>query len=189
MVPNDPPAIQGSILEGLFVRGPASDPELQRRLVALGFDAKHLAPSYPPLVFQACIAAAAHFLWPEAPTDVAQRSLGRMTVEGFQGTVLGSITLAAIRLLGPERLLRQTPKRIFAGQNYGHSASRELAPQRWELDYLGIPEGIPYNVEFVCGAIEAAMQLAGAKNATVEPARQVTGGFVMEIRWRASPPA
>jgi len=168
------------------VRGPASDPALQERLLSLGFDARHLEPTYPPLVFQNCIAEAARFLWPDLPVDQSQRRLGLMTVEGFQGTVLGSITLAALKLLGPERLLRQIPKRIFSGQNYGHSEVRELEPRHWEVDYLGIPEGVPYNAEFVCGAIEAAMKLTAARDATVTNARVVKSGFVMDVCWGAA---
>ena len=179
----EPPAIQGSILEGLFVRGPASDPALQARLVPLGFDAQNLQPSYPPLIFQSCIAEASRFFWPELSLPDAQARLGAMTVEGFQGTVLGSITLAALKLLGPERLLKQLPKRIFSGQNYGHSAVRELSPGRWEIDYLGIPGGIPYNRDFVCGAIEATLKLSGVRDATVTTVRDAEDGFVMEARW------
>lgn len=186
MAHHDPPAIQGSILEGLFVRGPASDPALQERLVSLGFDARNLQPDYPPLVFQHCIAEAARFFWPDLSTDAAQRRLGGMTVEGFQGTVLGSITLAAMKLLGPERLIKQVPKRIFSGQNYGHAEARQLAPEHWELDYLGIPEGVPFNAEFVCGAILASMHLAGARDAIVTVARRVNSGFVMDVRWGAA---
>src|SRR5690606_23609101 len=134
-----PPAVQGGILEGLFTKGPASDPELTRRLEPLGFDVHDIQPSYPPKVLLDCVHLAADHLWPELSREEGLRKLGGLTVQGFQQTVLGSITLAAIRLMGPERLIKQLPKRFFSGQNYGSGKVEQLSPRRWEVHYLEIP--------------------------------------------------
>lgn len=178
-----PPAVQGGILEGLFTKGPASDPALTRQLVPLGFDVDDIQLTYPPKVLLDCVHLAARHLWPEAPLETGLRRLGALTVQGFQQTVLGSITLAAIRLMGPERLIKQLPKRYFSGQNYGAGKVEQLGPRRWEVHYLDLPAGTDPNMPFVCGAIEAAVGLTGVKNPRVEVVREVPHGFVMEVTW------
>ena len=183
MPPSSPPAVQGGILEGLFTKGPAADPKLTRRLEPLGFDVNDIQPSYPPKVLLDCVNLAAEHLWPDLPREAGLRRLGGLTVEGFRETVLGSITTAAIRLMGPERLIKQLPKRFFSGQNYGSGKAVQLAPNRWEVHYLDVPAGLDPNTPFVCGAIEAAVRLTEVRNLRVEVVREVPHGFVMEISW------
>lgn len=183
MAPSSPPAIQGGILEGLFTKGPAAVPELTQRLEPLGFDVNDIQPSYPPKVFLDCVNLAAEHLWPDLPREAGLRRLGGLTVQGFRETLLGSITLAAIRLMGPDRLIRQLPKRFFSGQNYGSGKVEQLGPRRWEVHYLDLPAGLDPNTPFVCGAIEAAMRLTDVTNPRVEVVRDVPNGFVMEVTW------
>ena len=185
MPSRSPPAVQGGILEGLFTKGPTADPELTRRLLPLGFDVHDIQPTYPPKVLLDCVLLAAEYLWPELPPEERLRRLGGLTVQGFQQTVLGSITLAAIRLMGPERLIKQLPKRFFSGQNYGSGRVEQLEPRRWEVHYLEIPPGLDPNMPFVCGAIEAAVRLTDVRNPRVKVVREVPNGFVMEVTWEA----
>lgn len=183
MHPSAPPAIQGGILEGLFTEGPASDPALTERLRPLGFDVHDIQPTYPPKVFLDCVFVAAEHLWPELPREQGLRRLGGLTVQGFQKTVLGSITLAAIRLMGPDRLIKQLPKRYFSGQNYGSGRVEQVGPRHWEVHYLDLPPGLETNTPFVCGAVEAAVALTGVRDPHVVVAREVENGFVMDVTW------
>lgn len=176
------PLLEGSIFESLFLKGVGNDPELHAKLKPVGFDALRMEATYHPNVFTACLEVAAGHLWPDLELAEAQRRLGRSTTEGYQGTLAGSVVTATLKLMGPARLMKQMPKRMASGMNYGQNTSRELGPNHWEMVHDTRSPGILQNPEFVAGGLEAGLALAGVQ-ARVEVKERTARTFTLDITW------
>lgn len=77
---------------------------------------------------------------------------------GYRKTLLGSLQLAALPLLGPHRLIQKAPELFGRNAPFGKRTVHQLGPTRYRLEFRGIP--IP--AEFYCGAMSSALQMSGA---------------------------
>jgi uncharacterized protein (TIGR02265 family) len=77
---------------------------------------------------------------------------------GYRKTLLGSLQLAALPVLGPHRLIQKAPELFRRNAPFGERTVHQLGPTHYRMEFRGIP--IP--AEFYCGAMTSGLQMAGA---------------------------
>lgn len=171
--------VDGSMVEGLFVRalklsGPVAD-ELKR----VGIDLNHLEPKYPRHVFRDALELVARHVYPMLTREKAIYELGRQSVEGFLGTLLGKVIGTAVLLGGPDRVIEKMPKHARTGDaTYDRIKVQKVGEAHWRAD-VDDPAAIP---EYFAGMTHAWLRRAG-----VTPSIELTptgpGAFAMVVRW------
>jgi uncharacterized protein (TIGR02265 family) len=113
-------------------------------------------PSQPVLVSNAFVDFVCQEAFPTLSLPEARRKLGRLSVAQYQQSILGRVMFAPLRLMGFERLLRQTPRQYAATTNYGTRWVAELGPRHWRFDCedeLIHPESIVGNLEAIAESL------------------------------------
>lgn len=171
--------IDGSMVEGLFLRalqvsGPLAD-ELRR----IGIDLQHLAPHYPRAVFLAGLELAARLDYPSLAHPRALHELGRRTVEGFLSTLLGQVIGAAVVLGGADRVMAKLPRYARTGDaSYDRIQVTKLGPGAWRAD-VNDPEALP---DYFAGMTEAWLRRAHV-TPTLHLEHRGLGQFSMLVSW------
>ncbi len=152
-------------VEGLLVKGLELTPETLGELRALGIDlGRPLLPAYPAELWHRALHLVAERVYPTLSLPEAYRRMGERTVYGLDGTLLGKAMLAMARVIGPRRMLVRLPNSVKSGSNFAQLDAKELAPNAFLLTsqpYMGYGE-------FMQGSVSAAIDIAGAKQGSVE---------------------
>jgi uncharacterized protein (TIGR02265 family) len=145
--------VDGSLLEGLFLKGLTVDSELEVKLRQVGYDIRRTEPRYRQQVFERCIAVAGTHLFPDKKPAQAQRELGRRLVDGFAKTVLGSVMLAVLPHVPPRIIVNRLP-RWFNATAPGSTAHIEMVgPTERRMSMPNQP-GIDPMPHLLCGVLE-----------------------------------
>lgn len=118
-----------------------------------------------------------HF--PGMPQPEAIRSVGMRMLHGYRQTLLGSIQLKAMNLMGPDRLLRRMGDFIGRNSNFGERTSEQVGPHHWKLHFRGIPVA----PEFYQGLCEAAFEIMGIRKITITFERKGLEDFDFDVHW------
>lgn len=169
--------VKAMLFEALHAVVPAGSP-VEARFRRLGFDPAQPRVAYPVEVWIGCVEAAAEALFPGRPRREAARELGRLWLSGFARTLVGKVMLAAIGLMGPDRLLAHVP-RSFATGRAGVSAQVMNVGATERLVQVRDPRPLP---DFVAGIFEALLVRGGVK-AVVEIEERRPDGFALRVRW------
>lgn len=105
--------------------------------------------------------------------------VGACLFEGYRKTLLGQIQLAALHLLGPERLVRKIPEFVGRSSNFGKRTTERLGQNHWRVDFKGVPlPGDYYN-----GILHAALRATGVQ--TPQTTWEQTGpeDMTFQVRW------
>jgi uncharacterized protein (TIGR02265 family) len=176
------PRVQVSVFEGVFARSLKAEGELAAALARAGYDIARPEASYPPALLATCLELASRHCFPQLSLTEGTREIGRRFMDGYRQTLVGSVLVAALPLLGPARMLARLPRMMGANQNFGHTVAKAVGEQHWTVDYSGNPPGVPPCAHYSAGCIEAALRLT-----RVEPTVTVTAerpdGFTLDIRW------
>lgn len=78
-----------------------------------------------------------HF--PELPQEKGLFELGRRSFMGYGKTLLGQVQMAAMGLIGPDRLMRRTPDIFERNTNFGERTVEQIAPNTYVMRFRGIP--------------------------------------------------
>ncbi|HMA33264.1 MAG TPA: DUF2378 family protein [Chloroflexia bacterium] len=116
---------------------------------------------------------------PEHALTEARRLFGQRSVAKYRESILGRVMLAALPLMGLERILRQAPRQLSAVNNYGTRWVTELGPQHWRLDCDD--EIMP--PETLQGSIEVVGQLLHASGLQVTYSLPAPKHIAFEITW------
>lgn len=161
-------------LHASMPRGGAAEARLRK----LGFDPEQPRATYPVEVWIACVEAAAEELFPTRSRRDGARELGRLWLTGFAGTLVGKVMLAAVGLMGPDRLLSHVPRSFATGRTGVSAQVMALGPTE-RLLQIRDPKPLP---DFVAGIFEALLQRSGTR-ATVEVDERRVDGFAIRVRW------
>jgi uncharacterized protein (TIGR02265 family) len=105
--------------------------------------------------------------------------VGTCLFEGYRKTLLGQIQLAALHLLGPERLVRKIPEFLGRNSNFGTRTTEQLGPNDWRVYFRGVPlPGDYYN-----GIIHAALRATGAHTSRIRWEQIGLEDMMFEVRW------
>ncbi len=111
---------------------------------------------HPALINRQALEFLCRHCLPEYSLADAYREFGRRSVLHYRASILGRIMMAAVPLMGIERLLRQYPRQLAAVTNYGTRTVYALAPGEWRLDAEDeglLPEQLQGNLESACGLV------------------------------------
>ncbi len=167
------------------------DAQARQRFKAIGVDPdRPLLVAYPLSVWFDALSLCAELLHPGLPRDEAWYRVGWQFGQGYGQTALGKATFALARLVGWKRTKERLARGMQTGSNYMRSYGRELPDGTFELRFevlpdfraaLGSQPGVdPY---FLCGCIDAVLQLAAAPLAKAErlPTQPGEPGLVLRF--------
>jgi uncharacterized protein (TIGR02265 family) len=125
----------------------------------------------------------AHTFFPTLSPSKGLYEVGFRLFPGYRKTLLGSLQLAALPVLGPHRLIQMAPELFRRNAPFGERTVRQLGPTHYRLEFRGIP--IP--PEFYCGAMTSGLQITGAGGFSQVISRTLSAEDVdYEASWRES---
>ncbi len=169
--------VKPMLFEALQTLVPRGAP-LEARLARLGFDPRRTRAAYPVEVWIACVEAAGEELFPGRPRRDGARELGRQWLGGFAATLVGKVMLAAVGLMGPDRLMGHVPRSFATGRRSVSAQLMVLGPTDRRLQ-IRDPHPLP---DFVAGIFDALLLRAGVK-AEVHVEERREDGFALRVRW------
>jgi uncharacterized protein (TIGR02265 family) len=170
------------VLEGLFIVGLKGKitPLLDERLRAAGLDlSRPFAPAYPREDYNRFVRITAETLWPDEPPERAYHALGRQLLQGYSHTLLGKALAAMLKVIGPRKALDRMTRNFRSGSNYNDTRVTDVGPGE-VLFWMNEPELHP---SYVAGIVEAALELAGARQLDIQVHEQDAQGCTYRIRW------
>ena len=105
--------------------------------------------------------------------------VGACLFEGYRKTLLGQIQLAALHLLGPERLMRKIPEFVGRSSNFGTRTVEQLGPGHWRVFFRGVP--LPG--DYYKGILHAALRATGANAPQTRWEQTGPEDMTFEVRW------
>jgi uncharacterized protein (TIGR02265 family) len=117
--------------------------------------------------------------YPRMPQPEALRSVGMRLLHGYRQTLLGTIQLKALNLMGPDRLLRRIGDFIGRNSNFGQRTSKEEGPRHWKVYF----RGVPIAPEFTQGIFEAVFEAMGIRKMTMTFEKKGLEDTDFDIRW------
>ena len=113
------------------------------------------------------------------PTSEGLFRVGSCLFEGYRKTLLGQIQLAALHLLGPERLMRKAPEFVGRSSNFGVRTVKQLGPNHYRMDFRGVP--LPG--DYYKGILHAALRATGANAPQTRWEQTGPEDMTFEVRW------
>ncbi|MBF5045212.1 DUF2378 family protein [Aggregicoccus sp. 17bor-14] len=179
MSTSDPKAfIQGSAVEGLYVRALKPTGAFEEELRQVGVDVKRLEATYPLPVWYAAMRVALRHVAPHLPEEQGYRLLGDRFIAGFFDTLVGKLVAVGVPLLGPDKTLERLARTWSAAQPTLRAETRKVGDGLWQvtLQQAGV---LP---DFCSGILEAGLSRANVKpQATV--LERSYDHCVIQVRW------
>ena len=117
--------------------------------------------------------------FPKKPRPEGLEAVGRRMFHGYRETLLGKIQLAALNVVGPDRLMRKAGEFIGRNSNFGQRTSEQVGPRHYRIRF----RGVPIAPEFYCGLCLSAFDVLGIKNGRITFEKQSPEDFDLEVRW------
>lgn len=168
------------VVEGIVrAFGPRLTPEIKARWLALGIplEGKTL-PAYPLTAWAAGLDVLRTAYFKDLRPDDGFYALGRAFIDGYFDTRMGAAVLALMKVLGPARVMRKLTNQFRSANNFAVVNVRELGPTAVELDMNG--GGHPH---FTRGLLARGLQVAGAKDISVNLLEGTETRYLYEARW------
>jgi uncharacterized protein (TIGR02265 family) len=115
------------------------------------------------------------------PLPEARRLFGRASVGQYRESILGRVMLAAIPIMGMERIVRLIPRNFAATTNYGTRWATEIGPRHWRCEF---EDEIMYP-EIIQGVLEAIGELAHVPGLHVTCTQIGPQHFAFDLTWQA----
>lgn len=178
--PGEARVIRSASVEGLlrafsYAEGSA---EWREALAAAGAGA-HLPEQVRVEGFRALLLHLARRHFSGRPEHEAVRAVGAQLFHGYRKTLLGQVVFAALKAMGPDRMVRNGPQYIGRNTNFGERTARMLAPRHWELEMRGVPLPTAYYV----GLFEEALRTVGAEHPEVTAKQTGPEDALYTLRW------
>lgn len=150
---DNPQWVDAAVFEGLFVKGLKVDAVLEAKLATAGYQLRRPEGRYSSEVFQRCISVAGAHLYPNLKPVDAERELGRLMVDGFAKTLLGSVMLAVLPLVPASVVVSRLPRWFKATSPGSEPKIEETGPQE-RLLTMPIQAGADPMPGLLCGILE-----------------------------------
>jgi uncharacterized protein (TIGR02265 family) len=105
--------------------------------------------------------------------------VGACLFEGYRKTLLGQIQLAALHLLGPDRLMRKVPEFVGRSSNFGTRTVEQLGPNNYRVEFRGVP--LPG--DYYSGILHAALRATGVSSPQSTWEQKGPEDMTFEVRW------
>ncbi len=136
-------------------------------------------PSHPVLVSNEFVDCVCRLGFPTLALSDARRKLARLSVASYRQSILGRVMFASVRIMGLERVLRQTPRQFAATTNYGTRWVASLGPRHWRFD---CEDELLYP-ETMIGNLEEVAQIVGVPTLTVTFSLRAPRHYSYDITW------
>lgn len=113
------------------------------------------------------------------PLPEGLEAVGRRMFHGYRETLLGKIQLAALNVVGPDRLMRKAGEFIGRNSNFGERTSEQIGPKHYLIHF----RGIPIAPEFYRGLCLSAFDVMSVKSGEISFQRLGPEDFDLDIRW------
>ena len=157
----------------------ALTPALKERFRELGVDFDFpLKKSYPLAVWAQALSMAAEVLHPQLPDPERHLALGKRILDTFGETIVGSVLLAAARVLGTRRMLDRAAHNMRQANNFTEVLFEDPAPRHVVLRFNRVS-----SPEFYRGLLLRGLELTRATNPTVSYERLDGEKVAYTVRW------
>lgn len=156
-------------------------PRCLQRLKQEGIDPTGpLRPTYPRVQVFRCLDIVREELFPGVEREQALRTIGHEFLDGFERTLVGKAMVGLMRLLGPRRTLGRAAQNMQSSNNYQRTEVRDVGPNEVELTLSQVSGCGSY----FAGVLQAAVEIAGGKDTSVELLPGGEPGCTYRIRWK-----
>jgi uncharacterized protein (TIGR02265 family) len=167
-------------IDALLV-GLERDDSTRASLRAAGYDLADGRAMWPAETFYAVLEWVRVRRFAEVPVPEAQRELGRIWVEGFTETTVGSVVMGALRVLGPERAL---PRILQYVDSVRQGFAVQVVPLGDRVYRMRLQEAAGVLPEFAQGGVEAMLRAGKAPSTlSVELGERGADWFELRVRW------
>lgn len=175
--------IDGSVLEGLYLRVLKPEGEFKAQLRAAGFDADRPEARYPEEVFARTLKIAAAQSFGREDPLMAYRRLGHALIEGYFVTILGRVTAAMLPVLGVAGALKRIGRLWTVPQPGMVISAKPEEAGRWTITF----SNESMTADLVAGIVEAALRRIDATvNAEVLERSHCAGVVLVKLELRSS---
>lgn len=105
--------------------------------------------------------------------------VGACLFEGYRKTLLGQIQLAALHLLGPDRLMRKVPEFVGRSSNFGTRTVEQVGPNNYRIVFRGVP--LPG--DYYSGILHSALRATGVGSPQSHWEQTGPEEMMFEVRW------
>jgi uncharacterized protein (TIGR02265 family) len=170
--------IQGSAVEGLFVRGLKPTGAFAEELRGVGLDLQRLEPTYPLSIWYAALRVARRHVAGHLDEEAGWRLLGDRFIAGFFDTLVGKLLAVGVPLLGPDKTLQRIARSWSTAQPTMRAEPVKEAEGRWRvtLHQQGV---LP---DFCAGILQSALVRANVQP-QVDVLERGPGRCVLQVRW------
>ena len=150
--------MDGSVMEGLFVRELKPSGPFKDALAKIGFDMDKLQPKYTEEIFRKAIEVATSYSYPTVTQHAAHFSLGERLIAGYFSTILGRVTAGIIPVIGAKRTLSRIAQ-LWQVPQPGMKISAREGPEAWVVSF----QNVAMSADLVAGIIQAAIRRVDKK--------------------------
>ncbi|MCA3013348.1 MAG: DUF2378 family protein [Myxococcaceae bacterium] len=160
--------------------GPRLDAAARQRFKALGvdYDAPQLMPAYPYEQWVKAMDLGSQLLLPGAPADSRHEAMGRQMVDSYGETLVGKAILAAMRIIGPRRMLERMARNLRSANNYTETKLTVTAAGEHHLWCSRVS-----SERFYRGLLHRSVEVAGGRDVSVQFLAHDAGGATFALRW------
>lgn len=167
-------------IDALLV-GLEQDEPVRASLRAAGYDPADGRAMWPAETFYAVLEWVRHRRFAGMPVPEAQRELGRLWVQGFATTTVGSVVMGALQVLGPERAL---PRILQYIDSVRQGFAVQVIPVGDRAYRLRFQEAAGVLPEFAQGAVDTMLRSGKAPHTLgVELGDRGADWFELRVRW------
>jgi uncharacterized protein (TIGR02265 family) len=167
-------------IEALLV-GIDRDESARACLREAGYDLSDDRAMWPAETFYAVLEWVRGRRFAGLPVPEAQRALGRVWVEGFAETTVGSVVMGALRVLGPERAL---PRILQYVDSVRQGFAVQVVPVTEREYRIRFQEAAGVLPEFAQGGVEAMLRTGKSPpSLSVELGDRGADWFELRVRW------
>lgn len=136
------------------------------------------AAAYPLQVYMDILDACANGRFAHLDELERYTQIGRLFIDGYSKTMVGTALIGLLRVLGPRRTLERTTRNIRSANNYTEAHLEALAPNHYRVRVNYV-----VRLGFYAGIIEQCCRAGGAKDLKVTVAEFKDNAPVYEVRW------
>lgn len=147
-----------SLLKGLGIR--ENSPDMVHVARICGYT-RNIPPREVPVeTFVEFLDWLAGHFYPQLPRSEGLFEVGTKLFEGYRSTILGRVQLAALNIMGPDRLTLRYAEISGRNSNFGERGVIQEGPHSYLIRYRGIP--LPG--DYILGVMKGGLAAAGVSN-------------------------
>lgn len=155
-------------------------PGLSDELKRIGVDFEHLQSAYPVEKWKEATSLVATRLFPDLSAPVGEYKVGQLVSRQYEKTIVGAAMMALLRVVGPIRSVSRVTRSFRTANNYTEDKFTKINDREYELWLNELH--VPYVHQ---GAMQAALEMIGAKDCVVEITRRDQQGTTFRVKWAA----